>query len=102
MAGSTSLGGLVDGGQAEFLNVWTAQRLRRWPNVPTLHDLGYNKTVTTPFGIMAPARLDPAITRILHDAFAVAMKDDHLQAMLERYDMVSEYREQCHLCRLPA
>jgi len=93
MAGSTSIGGLVDGGQAEFLNVWTAQRLRRWPNAPTLIDLGYNKTVTTPFGIVAPARLDPAVTRTLHDAFAAAMKDSQFLAMLDRYDMVSEYRD---------
>ncbi|MBC4014819.1 Bug family tripartite tricarboxylate transporter substrate binding protein [Siccirubricoccus deserti] len=93
MAGSTSIGGLVDGGQAEFLNVWTAQRLRRWPNAPTLHDLGYNKTVTTPFGIVGPARLDPAVTRTLHDAFAAAMRDPQFMTVLDRYDMVSEYRD---------
>ncbi|MFH5925147.1 Bug family tripartite tricarboxylate transporter substrate binding protein [Roseomonas xinghualingensis] len=93
MAGSTSLGGLVDGGQAEFMNVWTAERLGRWSNVPTLSELGYDMVVTTPFGLVAPAGLDPAITRILHDAFQKAMKDPQFVAMLDRYNMVSEYRD---------
>jgi len=93
MAGSTSLGGLVDGGQAEFVNVWTAERLSRWPNAPTLREQGYDMVVTTPFGLVAPAGLDPAITRILHDAFQKAMKDPQFVAMLDRYNMVSEYRD---------
>jgi tripartite-type tricarboxylate transporter receptor subunit TctC len=92
MAGSTSLGGLVDGGQAEFLNVWTAERLTRWPQAPTLKELGYDMVVTTPFGIMAPAGLDPAITHTLHGAFAAAMRDQQFQDLLKRYDMISEYR----------
>lgn len=93
MAGSTSIGGLVDGGQAEFVAVWTAERLRRWPQAPTLHDLGYGMTVTTPFGLMAPAGLDPAVAGILHDAFAAAVRDPQFLALLDRYDMVSEYRD---------
>ncbi|WP_176559699.1 Bug family tripartite tricarboxylate transporter substrate binding protein [Teichococcus rhizosphaerae] len=93
MAGSTSLGGVVDGGQAEFLVAWTPERLRRWPNVPTLRDLGYDKVVTTPFGIMAPASLPPAIQRRLHDAMAAALRDPSYLAMQERYDMLPEYRD---------
>ena len=93
MAGSTSLGGVVDGGQAKFLNSWTAERLRRWPDVPTLRELGYDRVVTTPFGLMAPAGLDPAVTRILHDTFAAAMQEPSFQAVLERYDMLPEYRD---------
>jgi tripartite-type tricarboxylate transporter receptor subunit TctC len=92
IAGSTGLGPLVDGGQAEFLNVWTAERLTRWPNAPTLKELGYGMVVTTPFGIMAPAGLDPTVARTLHDAFAAAMQDQQFQALLRRYDMISEYR----------
>lgn len=92
MAASTSLSGLVEGGQAVFLNVWTPQRLRRFPDVPTLKDLGYDMVVTTPFGIMAPAGLPPTITTTLHDAFKAAMDDPGFIAMRDRYEMLPEYR----------
>ncbi|MBR0681320.1 tripartite tricarboxylate transporter substrate binding protein [Roseomonas eburnea] len=92
MAGSTSMAGLVESGQAVFLAVWTPQRLRRFPDAPTLNDLGYNMVVTTPFGIMAPAGLPPAITRILHDAFKAGMEDPSFIEMRDRYEMLPEYR----------
>jgi len=92
MGAGSGMGPLVDAGQLQFMHVWTAERLRRWPNAPTLHDLGYGMTVTTPFGIAAPAGLDPAITRSLHDAFAAATRDPGFLAVLDRYDMPLEYR----------
>ncbi|WP_043360516.1 tripartite tricarboxylate transporter substrate binding protein [Belnapia sp. F-4-1] len=93
MAGGSGLGALADGGQATILNVWTAERLTRWPTAPTLKELGYDMAVTTPFGIVAPAGLDPAVTRILHDAFAAAQKSEEFRAILARYDMPDEYRD---------
>ncbi|MBL6078013.1 tripartite tricarboxylate transporter substrate binding protein [Belnapia sp. T18] len=93
MAGGSGLGALADGGQATILNVWTAERLTRWPTAPTLKELGYDMAVTTPFGIVAPAGLDPAVTRTLHDAFAAAQKSEEFRAILGRYDMPDEYRD---------
>jgi tripartite-type tricarboxylate transporter receptor subunit TctC len=93
MAGGSSLVTQVDGGQAEFMHVWTAERLRRWPQAPTLHDLGYGMTVTTPFGVVAPAGLDPAVRAALHDAFRRATREPAFQAVLERFDMPDEYRD---------
>ena len=91
MAGGSGLGALVDAGQASFLHVWTARRLRRWPQAPTLVDLGYDMVVTTPFGIVAPAGLDPMVARVLHDALAAGVRDPAFQAVLERFDMPVEY-----------
>ena len=92
-AGGSGLGALVDGGQAEFLHVWTAERLTRWPQAPTLRELGYDMVVTTPYGLVAPAGLDPAVLRTLHDAFAEAVRDPAHLAVLEKYDMPVEYRD---------
>ena len=91
-AGGSGLGNLVDGGEAEFLHVWTAERLKRWPQAPTLKELGYDMVVTTPYGLVGPAGMDPAVVRILHDAFAAAVQDPAHLAVLERYDMPVEYR----------
>ena len=92
MAGSTSMAGLVESGQLVFLNSWTPERLRRFPDVPTLKDLGYDLVVTTPFGIMAPAGLPAPITRTLHDAFKAGMDDPAFIEMRDRYEMLPEYR----------
>jgi tripartite-type tricarboxylate transporter receptor subunit TctC len=92
MAGSTSMAGLVEGGQAVFVQAWTPQRLRRFPDTPTLIDLGYNKVVTTPFGLVAPAGLPAPITARLHEAFHAAMQDPAFIEMRDRYEMLPEYR----------
>lgn len=93
MSGGSNLGSLVDGGQGDWLNIWNAQRLRRWPEAPTLVELGYpDMVVTSPYGIVAPAGLPPAVLRTLHDAFAAAARDPAHLAALERFEMPLEYR----------
>lgn len=100
MAGSTSMAGLVESGQLVFLNSWTPERLRRFPDVPTLKDLGYDLVVTTPFGIMAPAGLPAPITRTLHDAFKAGMDDPAFIEMRDRYEMLPEYRNSAEYAAL--
>jgi tripartite-type tricarboxylate transporter receptor subunit TctC len=93
MAGGSGLGSLVDGGAAQFMHVWNAERLARWPQAPTLTELGYGMVVTTPFGLVAPAGVDPAVTKVLHDAFAASARSEAFKAVLARYDMPDEYRD---------
>ena len=92
MAGGSGLATLVDGGAAQFMHVWNAERLARWPQAPTLKELGYDMVVTTPFGLVAPAGVDPGVTRVLHDAFAASARSGEFKAVLARYDMPDEYR----------
>ena len=100
MAGSTSMAGLVEGGRAVVLNVWTPERLRRFPDAPTLKELGYEMTVTTPFGIVGPAGMPAEVTRTLHDAFAAAMNDPSFIEMRDRYEMLPEYRNSAEYAAL--
>jgi tripartite-type tricarboxylate transporter receptor subunit TctC len=94
MAGGSGIGTLVDGGQAKWLHVWTRERLRRWPQAPTLLELGYEgMVVTSPYGIVGPAGLDPAVTRVLQDTLAAAVQDPQHLAALERYDMSPDYMD---------
>ena len=90
-AGSGS-GQLVDEGRLRFLNVWVRERSPRFPTVPTLVELGYrDMVVTSPYGLVAPAGLDPAIQRTLHDVFKEALYDPlHVEA-LRRLDQPLEY-----------
>ncbi|PHK95420.1 hypothetical protein CR162_07990 [Pseudoroseomonas rhizosphaerae] len=92
VANSAGLGELVDNGQARWLNVWTAARSRRWPDVPTLVELGYEgMVITSPYGLVGPAGMDPAVVGKLHDAFRAAMDDPAHRAVLQRADMEAEY-----------
>jgi tripartite-type tricarboxylate transporter receptor subunit TctC len=93
LAGPIRIGEAVTNGQAVWLNVWSAQRLRRWPDVPTLRDLGYRLVVTTPFGVVGPPALPPDIVAAIHDAVRGAMATEAFRSLLERQDMTEDYRD---------
>lgn len=93
MAGPVSIGSAVTDGDAVWLNVWSAERMPRWPEAPTLRELGYRLTVTAPFGIVGPAALPAEITASLHDAFRAAMQEQAFQDALSRNDMTEDYRD---------
>jgi len=93
MAGPVRIGTLVDEGEAAWLHVWSAQRLPRWPEAPTLRELGYRLTVTAPFGIIGPPRLPEPIAQALRDAFRAGMRDEAFRAALDRNDMTEDYRD---------
>jgi len=79
---STGWAGAVNAGDARLLVTWGAQRTKNWPNVPTLKDLGINMVSNSPFGIAGPKGMDPAVVKVLHDAFLKGMKEpSYLDAM---------------------
>jgi tripartite-type tricarboxylate transporter receptor subunit TctC len=90
-ADSTGWKPLVEAGQLRLLAIWTANRSKVWPDVPTLKELGYPFVFDSPFGIAGPKGMDPKIVEILHDAFKKALEDPGVIATLERYDMVPRY-----------
>ena len=77
MAGSDASGWdkYVDGGQMRLLATFGEKRTKRWPNVPTAKDLGYNVIGNSPYGLVGPKGMDPAVMKTLHDAFKKAMDD---------------------------
>lgn len=90
-ADSTSWKPLVDGGQIRLLNIWTAERSKVWPDVPTLKELGYPFVFDSPFGVAGPKGMDPAIVKKLDEAFREALKEPDVIATLARYDMFPRY-----------
>ncbi|MBR0671376.1 Bug family tripartite tricarboxylate transporter substrate binding protein [Neoroseomonas soli] len=81
----------VEAGQLRLLAVWTRNRLRAFPDVPTLQDLGYGMVVTSPYGIAGPKGMDPEATEFLHQAFKKMQYSDPIQAYMQRNDMPDEY-----------
>ncbi len=84
MSDATGWDKFVDGGQMRLLVTFGEQRTRRWPNVPTAKDLGYNVVSTSPYGFVGPKGMDPAVVKTLHDAFKKAMDDPkHLEVLAQ-------------------
>ncbi|MSQ62295.1 MAG: tripartite tricarboxylate transporter substrate binding protein [Betaproteobacteria bacterium] len=88
---STGWAEQVNAGRLRLLVPWGAQRTRRWPQVPTLKDLGYPIVSNSPFGIAGPKGMDPAAVKVLHDAFRKALEDPEFQNTLEKFDQEAYY-----------
>lgn len=83
---------LVQAGQLRLLAVWTSERLKDFPDVPTLKDAGFPFVFDSPFGIAGPKGMDPKVVARVHDAFRKAIEDPGVQATLTKYDMVANYK----------
>jgi tripartite-type tricarboxylate transporter receptor subunit TctC len=94
MAGvnSTGFAPWVDQGRMRVLAIFSAQRSPRWPDAPTLRELGYPQSVyTSPWGLAAPRGTPEPVVRKLHDAFARAMQSERHLRELARYDQTLDY-----------
>jgi tripartite-type tricarboxylate transporter receptor subunit TctC len=88
---STGWGEQVNAGRLRLLCTWGATRTKRWPNVPTLKDLGYPIVSNSPYGLAGPKGMDPAVVKVLHDAFKKALEDPEYLKTLEKFDQEPYY-----------
>lgn len=82
----------VDNGQMRLLVTFGERRTKRWPNVPTAKDLGYGVVSSSPYGLVGPKGMDPAIVKTLHDAFKKAMDDPRHVELLDQLNQEAWYR----------
>jgi tripartite-type tricarboxylate transporter receptor subunit TctC len=92
-ADSTGFAPLVESGKLRVLNTWGEQRLAKFPDAPTLKELGLDLVQNSPFGIGAPRGTPPDVVKKLHDAFKKAMEDPSYVQALARYDMLPIYMD---------
>jgi len=90
-ADSTGFAPQVEAGKLRVLNTWGAERLAKFPDAPTLKELGIDVVQNSPFGLGAPRGTPPDVVRRLHDAFKQAMEQESYRTALARYDMVPIY-----------
>ena len=83
---ATGWGPHVDAGKLRLLATYGSKRTKRWPNVPTLDELGYKTVSDSPFGVCGPKGMDPAVTKVLHDAFKKTLDDPAVLAVFDKYD----------------
>lgn len=85
-ADATGWGPHVNAGKMRLLVTWGEKRTKRWPDVPTLNELGYGIVSNSPYGIGGPKGMDPQVVKALHDAFKKGMEDPIHLNILEKYD----------------
>jgi tripartite-type tricarboxylate transporter receptor subunit TctC len=90
-ADSSGWADLVQSGRMRLLSVWTAERSKRFPDVPTLRESGIDIVSASPYGIAGPKGMNPDVVRAIHDAFREALFDPAHIAVLDRYDMAPMY-----------
>ena len=76
----------VEAGTMRLLATYGSKRTKRWPNVPTLNELGFDTVSDSPFGIGGPKGMDPAVVKRLHDAFRSTLQDPAVMASFDKYD----------------
>lgn len=88
---STGFGPYVDSGQLRLLVTFGAQRTKRWPQTPTLRELGYPIIAMSPYGLAGPRNMPPDIVQRLHDAFKKALFSAPHIAEMAKYDQEPSY-----------
>jgi tripartite-type tricarboxylate transporter receptor subunit TctC len=93
MAGvnSTGFAPFVDSGALRLLATFGEHRTKRWPQVPTLKELGHGIVAASPYGLAGPRGMAPQVVQRLHDAFKLAMFDPQHIAELAKYDQELAY-----------
>lgn len=93
MAGVNSNGfaPFLDTGKLRLLVTFGEQRSQRWPQVPTLKELGHGVVAMSPYGLVGPRGMEVQTVRILHDAFKVALFDSQHIAELAKYEQEPNY-----------
>lgn len=90
-ADSSGWAQLVKDGRLRLLVTWGAERARNFPDVPTLKELGYGIVSASPYGFAGPRGMDPAVVKVLDEAFRRAIDDPAHLAILARFDMSPWY-----------
>jgi tripartite-type tricarboxylate transporter receptor subunit TctC len=77
---------MVQAGQLRVLAVFTAERAMRFPDVPTVKELGIDVVVDSPGGLVGPKGMDPTVVAVLADAFRAAAQEPEHMKFLENMD----------------
>jgi tripartite-type tricarboxylate transporter receptor subunit TctC len=82
---------LVDAGKFRLIAIWSDQRCERYPQVPTIKEIGYNVVARSHLGVIGPKGMPKPIVAKLADAFTKAMKEPEFLEIMKKFDMPSFY-----------
>jgi len=83
---------LVEAGKLRVLATYGEKRTKRFPNVPTVSELGYKFIHNSPIGIVGPKGMPKEVVKILQDAFHKALDDPLFLAAMAKFEMPVMYQ----------
>jgi len=90
----------VVAGKLRLLVVWTSQRMKAFPAVPTLMEKGYPFAVHSGLSFMGPAGMPKSVVEKLQNAFRQAMDSNIFQDVMDKFDMPPAYLDSEALTKL--
>jgi len=93
MSGTTEFAPHVKAGKLRLLATLGRERNKAFPDVPTVKESGWDTITESPFGIGGPKNMDPALVKILHDAFKQTLTDAKVLETLDKFYMPSIYMD---------
>jgi tripartite-type tricarboxylate transporter receptor subunit TctC len=76
-------------GKVRLLAMFEDTKLKEFPGVQTLKELGYSWSLNSWVGIGGPAGIDPAIRTRLYEAFRKAMDSQEFKSSIESFQMLT-------------
>ena len=91
VATSSDWARMVMDGSVRLLFTCGRERAALFPQVPTLLELGYGITTTSPYGIAGPRGMPPEVVQVLDTALREALDDPEYRRVIDRLGMQNEY-----------
>jgi tripartite-type tricarboxylate transporter receptor subunit TctC len=85
MSGTTEFAPHVKAGKLNLLATLGSQRNKAFPDVPTVKESGWDTVTESPFGIGGPKNMDPALVKVIHDAFKKTLEDPRVLETLDKF-----------------
>jgi tripartite-type tricarboxylate transporter receptor subunit TctC len=82
----------VNDGRMRLLVTFGEKRTKRWNTVPNASELGLDVVSTSPYGLVGPKGMDPAVVKVLHDAFKKGMEEPEHVKVLDILDQEPWYK----------
>lgn len=91
VADSLGFAPLVTSGKLRLISTWGESRVKKFPDVPTLKELGIPIVQASPYGLAAPKGTPAEVVRKLHDVFKKAMEMPNHVESLAKFDQELMY-----------
>jgi tripartite-type tricarboxylate transporter receptor subunit TctC len=78
---------LVDAGKFRLLATWGEKRCSRYPQAPTIKEVGYDVVARSHLGVIGPKGMPKPIVSKLAEAFRKDMDDPEFVAVMKKFDM---------------
>lgn len=93
MSGTTEFAPHVRAGKLRLLATLGRERNKAFPDVPTVKESGWDTVTESPFGIGGPKNMDPALVKVIHDAFKKTLEDPRVLETLDKFYMPAIYMD---------